>query len=458
MRHYGILSHALAFAFLAVAGVRTDTGVYAEDADVPPEIPAAVTKVAIEKKADKPADRAIAPPAASVPSIPPIQQNQSQLNAPPAVPPRNTLPNLSANSNAAFIPSFIGDGFSGNSTYFSNYENGEADNTKAFAIPAPGFGGGAGTVKLMELGSPIPRDRILMNYSYFSGVPLTLGTTNVNRFTPGFEKTLFGPNTSFELRMPMAITQGSFDHDSSEVSSNNAYQLGNLSMFIKTLLYRDDVFALSVGSGFTLPTANNGVLLSGDRGSRFQAHTDVLIKNQSPHIMPFFGGTYTPNDRWFTQSIVQVDVAARGNDVYTETNEGGALQYVGSLNDTTFLYASLATGYWLYRSPNGTSRLTGFSPIAELHINQSLQAADSVTVPMSFNSNAGGNSIGGGTSNVSCTNLVIGATMLFDEDKSLTVGYTSPIAGADRQFNGEFRLFFNWYFGRPLNRQTSIPF
>jgi hypothetical protein len=455
MCHYRLLSPPLVCAILAIAGVRTELHVHAEDADV---LPAVLPKDVVEKKTEKLADKPVPPPAAPNPSIPLIQQNQSQLNAPVAIPPRNTIPNLSANSNAAFIPSFIGDGFSGNSTYFTNYESAEAGNAKAFAIPAPGFGGGAGTVKLMELGSPIPRDRILMNYSYFSGVPLTIGKTDVNRFTPGFEKTLFGPNTSIEFRMPMAITQGTFDHDSSMVSSNNAYQLGNLSLFLKTLVHRNEVFALSLGCGFTLPTANNGVLLSSDAGSQAQPHVDVLIKNQSPHIMPFFGATYTPNDRWFTQSIVQVDVAARGNDVYAETHEGGALTFAGSLNDATFLYASLASGYWMYRSPNGTTRLTGFAPIAELHINQSLQSADGVTVPFSFNSNAGGNLIGGGTSNVSCTNLVIGTTMLFDEDKSLTLGYATPIAGADRQFNGEFRLFFNWYFGRPLNRQTSIPF
>ena len=177
--------------------------------------------------------------------------------------------------------------------------------------------------------------------------------------------------------------------------------------------------------------------------------------------MPFIGTTYTPNDRWFWQSIFQVDVASRGNDVYIAGQPGGALQSVGSLNDSTFLYLSASTGYWLIRDTSGQSRLSGFAPIAEVHLNQSLQHPDVITVPSNRNSFplSSGDQIGGGPSSTTVVNAVIGATVLIDDDKSLTAGYATPLgSGLNKQFDGEFRLFFNWYFGAPLNRMTSVPF
>ena len=53
-------------------------------------------------------------------------------------------------------------------------------------IPNPGSGV-VGRMKIAENGSPIPRDRVFFNYSYFDNV-LTPGGTNVNRFSPGLRK------------------------------------------------------------------------------------------------------------------------------------------------------------------------------------------------------------------------------------------------------------------------------
>jgi hypothetical protein len=30
--------------------------------------------------------------------------------------------------------------------------------------------------------------------------------------------------------------------------------------------------------------------------------------------------------------------------------------------------------------------------------------------------------------------------------------------GSDKQFNSEWRVLFNWYFGTPLTRQTRVQF
>ena len=380
--------------------------------------------------------------------------------------PRPNSASTAAVSQRAFAPSMIGDGFAGNSTVFTNYEGQEGhDDPSHFALISPGLGGGVGQIKLMEAGSPIPRDRVMLNYSYFSGVPIGTGNLNVNRFTPGFEKTFFEGNSSIEVRVPMAITAAStFVHDEISSIDSTDYQFGNVTTFLKTLLYRDDTFAMSAGGGLVLPTAANTVMLSEFNG---RDHTDLIIRNESIHLMPFLGGTYTPNDRFFSQSMVQVDFSANGNPVSVESispqfpfGEGGPLKRIGSLNDATFLYASVGTGYWLHRAAAGTSRLTGIAPIAELHYNRSLQPTDSVTIPNSgFTYYLRGQTIGSKDSNIEVINVVFGLTILADDNKSLTAAYTVPIGGGrDMQFTGEVRVLFNWYFGGPTNRQTRVQF
>ena len=380
--------------------------------------------------------------------------------------PRSTSASTAAVSQRAFAPSMIGDGFAGNSTTFTNYESQEGDDDPShFALISPGLGGGVGQIKLMETGSPIPRDRVMLNYSYFSGVPIGTGKLDVSRFTPGFEKTFFEGNSSIEVRVPMAITAGStFIHDEESSINSTDYQFGNLTLFLKHLIYRDETYAVSAGGGLVLPTAANTVMLSSFHGRN---HTDLVIRNESIHLMPFLGGTYTPNDRFFSQSLVQLDFSANGNPVSVESispqypfGEGGPLKRIGSLNDATFLYASVAAGYWLHRASVGTSRITGLAPIVELHYNRSLQPTDFVTIPnQGFTYYLRGQTIGSKASDIEVINAVIGLTALANDNLSLTTAYTTPLGGGvDRQFHGEFRVLLNWYFGGSTNRQTRVQF
>ena len=63
-----------------------------------------------------------------------------------------------------------------------------------------------GRTKIAENTSPIPRDRLLFDYSYLRRRAAVPGGVNVNRFTPGFEKTFFDGLMSFEMKVPMATT------------------------------------------------------------------------------------------------------------------------------------------------------------------------------------------------------------------------------------------------------------
>ena len=157
-----------------------------------------------------------------------------------------------------------------------------------------------------------------------------------------------------------------------------------------------------------------------------------------------------------------MDFDTNGNRVYSNTDVLGqtstTLGKVGTFQDASFLYASMSAGYWVYRSQTpGSAGLTGFSPVAELHYNRSMQRGD--VVRDSYNNPIYGQQF----TNVEVMNAVVGANMLFGRNKILTAGYTAPLGmGVDRQFNGELRVMFNWYFGggnsSPLTRAGRVQF
>jgi hypothetical protein len=101
------------------------------------------------------------------------------------------------------------------------------------------------------------------------------------------------------------------------------------------------------------------------------------------------------------------------------------------------LFADIGLGYWLYRSC--TSCLTGIAPTVELHYNTSLQPADNVT--------AGALQVGNFGDNVETLNLTVGSTLAFGDAANLTIGYITPLGGADRQLDGGLRVLFDYYPG-----------
>lgn len=308
------------------------------------------------------------------------------------------------------------------------------------AVPSPAQGGAIGRLKIAENTSPMPRDRVFFNYSYFQNVPLTETGINVNRFTPGFEKTFNEGTSSVEFRAPFATTLNS-NVSTTGVSDGDQLEFGDISLALKSLVYRDDDWAFSGGMQIALPTADavNVNLADGT--------TIIRIKNQTVHLMPFVGALFTPNDRLFAQGFLQFDVAANGNDVLANLDMT-KLQRVGSVQDSTYTYLDLSVGYWAYLADDmEEARLTGVAPMFELHYNQSLQSGDIVRAPGNFQ-------LGTFGSNFSVVNAVIGSTFQFGPASALTVGYAVPLgSGTDRQFDGEFRVFFNKRFG-PQTRQT----
>jgi hypothetical protein len=289
-----------------------------------------------------------------------------------------------------------------------------------------------GTTKLAENCSPLPRDRVYFNYSMFDDTPLLAGGQNVHRFSPGFEKTFFDQLTSVEVRFPFAATiSPDLALGTNGLTAADDVVFGNMAAIFKGLLYQSDIFAFSTGLQVSVPTAPS-LNVSLTDGTQI-----ISIDNQAVHLMPFVGALYTPNDRFFSQAFLQFDADASGNPVAVNPQLQG-LTRIGRLHDATFLYADFNIGYWLYRGVE--TSLTGFAPTIELHYNTSLEHGEFLA--------SDGFVIGASPRQISNLNLTMGCYFEFALDNTLVLGYTAPLGnGADRQFDGELRAFFNHRFG-----------
>ncbi len=317
----------------------------------------------------------------------------------------------------------------------------------------PGYN--VGFVKLTENVSPLPRDRVYMNYSYFNDAFFSPQLrADVNRFMPGFEKTFFDGWTSIEIRTPFAATLDATQtqdlNSPSGITGDRNVEFGNLSVIFKSVIEYGDTWALTGGVQVMCPTASNVTIQS----ERVPGQDEIFIQNQSTHVMPFFGFIWAPNDRFFTQSLIQVDVDTNGNPVWANVLQQqeivAAENFAGRLNYPTFLYVAIGGGYWIYQDNSPGARLTGIAPLAEVHVNQALDQSDVIC----FGNYQLGNELGV----TSLVNGLVGLNFEWGQRSTLTFAYATPIGGgSDRWFDGELRAMFNWRFG-PQTRLTRVQF
>jgi hypothetical protein len=312
-------------------------------------------------------------------------------------------------------------------------------------VPVPGAN--VGFVKLTENVSPLPRDRVYFNYSFFHNALIGDLRNDVNRFTPGVEKTFADGWTSIEVRTPFAATiassQTTDPNDPCGLTNAQDVEFGNMSVIFKTIFALGTTWAWTGGMQAALPTADDVIVRAGPSGP-----TVVRVNNESVRLMPFTGFIWAPNETWFSQSLLQMDTAANGNPAYLANLGGAGLDYVGRLEYPTFMYLSFSTGYWAYKS-NGTG-LTGVSPIMEVHVNQALQQSDVI----------GGDNyrLGSQYGVVSLVNGLVGCNFEWGTRSTVTCAYVTPLGGgADRWFDGELRAFWNYRFG-PQTRLTRVQF
>jgi len=294
-----------------------------------------------------------------------------------------------------------------------------------------------GRQKIAENVSPIPQNRIFLNYSYFDNTPLA-GGLDVKRWTPGFESLLWSEATSLEVRLPMATTLSSNIFSDGTDSTHN--EVGNLYFAIKHLIYREEQSAVSIGCSATLPTADDINYFV--RSRAFGLRQLLRIENQAVHVLPFIGW-YQGGSRFFTQGFAQLDIDTNGNRVsYNPNFLQDRLVTLGRTQDSNFFYFDIQNGYWLMRkNPNDTTRgCTGISAVSELHWNRSLNAEDQLVFP-------NGSQFSAPRSDVQILNGLLGMNFVYNHKTSLSFGYTAPIGnGSDHEFKGEGRFIFNRYF------------
>lgn len=298
----------------------------------------------------------------------------------------------------------------------------------AVNAPSPANGGVVGRTKLSDDNSPMPRDRFIFQYDFFKNASLTANGVDVNRFSPGVEKTFFDGWTSFEFRVPFAST---LDSTVVQGAESTNIEFGNINLTSKALLYRSNEVNISTGLGVALPTADDLVV-------RLANGTDLVrIQNESVILTPFIAAMFTPNDRFFAQTWMAFSFDSSGSPVAVNTFLTG-LQAAGSLDAQTLMTTDIQLGYWLVQ--NGTGLLQAAAPFIELHYNHAISQADRVT--------PGGFVVGDLGGNFDELNLSLGVTTLIGDNLNLATGLVVPLRdGDDKTFDYQLGVRANYFYG-----------
>jgi hypothetical protein len=285
-------------------------------------------------------------------------------------------------------------------------------------------------VKVAENNKPLPQDRIYLLYNHFHNALVFDRLANVaardfsvDRYTFGFEKTFLDDLWSVELRMPFAS-----DMDAAVPQfSVDGGSVGNLAVILKGLVYETDITSVAVGLGIDTPTGSDV------RGLTPAPLADYTFRNQAVHLMPFIGFMQAPNDIWFCEGFLQVDIPANGNPFELSAPGPGTL---GILNEQTLLYLDLSLGCWLYRN-TCAPYLTGVASVVELHYTSTLQDTDIVAAT------AAGIAIDlrNSADRQDVLNLTVGLHAEVARHTLLRVGGVVPLRrGDDRFFDAEIQV------------------
>jgi hypothetical protein len=313
--------------------------------------------------------------------------------------------------------------FSSPDIWFARYSFSE---TVTLDVPA---GGGAAVrrIKLAENNSPIPRDRLFGQYNFFNDVPNGFG--DVSRYAFGFEKTFWDGGMSLDVRFPFAATLAS-DQTTDAIGSKDA-EFGNTTLIWKSLLWEDSTLLVSGGLGVALPTAE------GTRLFLANGRQILQIDNDAVHLLPFGAFLATPNENTFFQAFCQLDLDPNGNRIQGDP-AGGALQPIGTLQDSTLLFLDMTLGTWVYRNPYAAA-VTGIAPVVELHYSSTLQDTESVV--------GNGFTINSVSRRFDVLNATVGTHVFLGDQLTITPAMSFPLRdGDDQQFDFEGIVQANWYF------------
>lgn len=280
------------------------------------------------------------------------------------------------------------------------------------AIGHPAWG--CSRLNLAENGSPIPQNRVFVDYRHFHSVVPTdvfsvpqAGIDNsslldVDRVVFGFEKKFFHDLMSVEIRVPFndqvtsdievshqqsdwpPPTPDTYPNVSGVPITSERFQLGNVGLSWKAILYEDCVVTFTSGVGVKLPTAPDVTMRATVKDDHFRVYDPsfpapgyvtvpmnirmyAMVANESVDLVPFLAMAYKPSERLFAQGMLQVNIPVnptRGvlgvegsiNGVpvgaFDDPTNGG-IAGDAELSWQTLLRLNAQLGCWLHKNPGG---------------------------------------------------------------------------------------------------------
>jgi len=302
---------------------------------------------------------------AECPPCPELQPVPVPPGTPPAVPPSAQTPSDALVPEAfaqageggtmpaeGYFAPFFGDliGYSGTRVVRDAHGN-----TTLVRVPIPARSG----MKITENESPRPMNRVFYTYNFYSDVNGSLNPGmgfGFSRHMLGFEKTFFGGDASFGMRLPfvsLSGPQGLLDS-----------VFGDMTVIVKYAFINNrqtgDVF--SGGLAVTVPTGDGIVLdlpnANGVIDGTVQEHFHPTV------LQPWLGFIRFMTPRLYAQGFSSIAVPTDSRDV-------------------TILCNDLAFGYTIYRNPTDKF-IQGIVPTVELHVNTPLNHRGARSIPLGF--------------------------------------------------------------------------
>lgn len=290
----------------------------------------------------------------------------------------------------------------------------------------PGIVNGNGTtsilwkltgLKVSDNQSPIPQDRFFYSFNYFDNLNASVDKRQLSPIQNlqvyhqlfGIEKTFLDGQASIGFRMPLNTISFKSTANLPGLGGSSTSP-GDLSVFLKYVLFKNQSSLFSTGLQVTAPTGPNSF-----GGAKYYSYF------RDTQIQPFVGYLFQ-RDRFYAQGFTSLNVPSTSQDV-------------------TLLFNDVAVGYYAYRANDADRLLTAIVPTAEAHLNTPLNhrgfsATDIASTP-------------------DILDMTFGANMEFRRRAVLTVAYVTPVTGP-KPFNAEFVMLFNLRFGGSRQNLSSL--
>jgi hypothetical protein len=289
----------------------------------------------------------------------------------------------------------------------------------------PGIVNGNGTtsvlfklagLKVSDNQSPVPQDRFFYSFNYFDNLNASVDKKQLSPIQNlqvyhqlfGIEKTLFDGQASIGFRVPLNTISFKSTANLPGLGGSST-SAGDLSLFFKYVLYKQQNSLISTGLQLTVPSGPNAF-----GGSKYYSYF------RDTQFQPFVGYLYT-RDRFYFQGFTSINVPSTSQDV-------------------TLLFNDLSVGYYAYRAEDPNRWVTAIVPTAEAHL----------TTPL----NHRGFSATDLASTPDILDMTFGTNLELRRRAILSVAYVTPVTGP-KPFNAEFVMMLNIRFGG--SRQNLSP-